>query len=245
MENSLSPSSSRGIRRSGIIRYSRQLIGSLVLVIILSLIGLTLLPGASVDAHEDDLFIDFELTLDTAGSGSLHLYIGTAVTTSLEPSDLEAPGEIGSYDNPNLIRVMEGFGPHMEDREGLFRSILETSSDVVLHELVYMTGNVTGVFALSLDISFSFNGSGSSMEYRYLNFLKRIPLPYAQEGDRYAEMWRDREIETMRRCVVSIRFDLDRDLSLDLQNEGGDHHRTPSGESLDRQIDLGLDFKGE
>lgn len=191
-----------------------------------------------MDAHEDDLFIDFDLSLDSTGSGSLHLYIGTVVAGSLEPSDLEPPGDIGRYDNQNLIRVMEGFGPHMEDRVELFRSILDTSSDVVLHDLVYMNGNETDVFALSLDVSFSFNESGSWMEYRYLNFLRSIPLPYAQEGDRYAEMWRDREIERMRRCVVSIRFDLDKELSLDLQNEGGDHHRSPSGESLDRRTDL-------
>ncbi len=182
--------------------------------------------------------MDFDLMLDSTGSGSLHLYIGTAVTSSMEPSVLEAPGELGRYDNLNLIRVMEVFGPQMADQEKLFRSILDTSSDVVIGDLSYMTGNVTGVFALSLEISFSFNDSVSSMEYRYLNFLRSIPLPHAQEGDRYAEMWRDREIERMRRCVVSIQFDLDSRLSLDLQNEGSDHHRNPSGESLDRSIDL-------
>ena len=209
-----------------------------------ALITLTILlmalsvPTRTVEGQGDDLTIIFDLSLDSTGTGSIRLYIGTAVTEDLVVSELVVKGDYGSHENQNLIRVMNSLDEHMSSPEEVLRAALDTDSDVVLEDFVYRVSNGTGIYAISFDISFSFNDSSDRMEYHYLDFLKDIPLPQAEEGDKYAENWRDREIAQIRLCKVHIDIDLDPALSLDLQDEGNDHARTPTGESLEMERDL-------
>ncbi len=208
-----------------------------LLTLTILLMALTV-PTRMVEGQGDDLTIIFDLSLDSTGSGSIHLYIGTAVTEDLVVSELVVKDDYGSHDNQNLIRVMNSLDEHMNSPEEVFRAVLDTDSNVVLEDFVYRATNGTGIYAISFDMSFSLNDSSDRVEYHYLDFLKDIPLPKAEEGDKYAENWRDREIAQIRSCKVHIDIDLDPAISLDLQDEGGDHTRTPGGESLERERDL-------
>lgn len=176
--------------------------------------------------------------MDSPGTGSIHLYVGTAITDDLVISDLEAPTNVSDHDNKNLDRAMFGLDHLMRDEERMFELVLQTNSDIVVEDFVFRRNNGSDIFALSLDASFSVQGQDDLIVYQYLDFLMRVRPPNVDPDDDYAKLWADREIETIRRCSVSIVIDLAPGMTMDLQHERSDHYRGPSGEGLDREIDL-------